>query len=153
MAARSSRPPISQKRRLRLKVSRNIGRPHVMKAVIASIVSVVLGLALGWCSEHHRAQREKAEIVQQMLEGIESSDGEHAIEAVRAVQFIESGETQRAVQLLSGPIATYYSEYQAGGTSDRRSKLRSLIEELAKTNEVVAARIAEASTNMRLRTR
>ena len=88
-----------------------------------------------------------------MVDGSESSDGEHAARAIRAIQLIQSGETQQAVQLLSGPIANYYSEYGASGVNDRRSKLRSLVEELAKTNQLVAARLAEASSNSQVRAR
>ena len=124
-----------------------------MKRVIAAIASLALGVALGWYIEHHRAQREKAEIVQQMVEGMESSDGDGAARAVRAIQLIQSGETQQAVQLLSSPIASYYSEYRAVGANDRRSKLRSLVEELARTNQVVAARLVAAATNSQIRTR
>lgn len=124
-----------------------------MKTVIASVVSLILGLGLGWYFEHNRAQREKTGVVRQMVDGSESSDGEHAARAIRAIQLIESGETQQAVQLLSGPIVSYYSEYVAAGANERRSKLRSLVEELARTNQVVAARLAEVSTNSQINTR
>jgi len=123
-----------------------------MKTFLASVASLILGLGLGWYFEHHRAGREKTEIVQQMVEGGESSDREHAARAARAIQFIDSGQPQEAERLLSGPIARYYSEYGELSTNERRSKLRSLIEELAKTNQVVAARIAEAATNSQTKT-
>ena len=80
------------------------------------------------------------------------ADAEHAARAVRAVQFIELGDTQRAVQLLSGPIAHYYSLYGDDHRNDQRSKVRALIEQIARTNQVVAARIAEASTNTQFKT-
>jgi hypothetical protein len=118
-----------------------------MKLFLAAVVFLVLGLGLGWYFEHHRAEREKSEIVQLMLEGIESSNAEHAARAVRAIQFMESNQPQEAVRLLSGPIAYYYSVYGESSVNERRSKVRALIEGLAKTNQVVAARIAEAATN------
>ncbi len=123
-----------------------------MKTVIVATVAFVLGLGLGWYFERHRAEREKTEIVQQMVEGGESSDGEHAARAARAIQFIDAGQPQEAVRLLSGPVAHYYSVYGALSTNERRSKVRSLIEGLAKTNQVVAARIAEATTNSQSKT-
>jgi hypothetical protein len=123
-----------------------------MKAFIASTVSLILGLGLGWYFEHHRSQREKTEIVQMMVEGIESSDGEHAARAARAIQFIDSGQRQEVVRLLSAPIAHYYSVYGELRGNERRSKVRSLIDELAKTNQVVAARIEEAVTNSQIQT-
>ncbi len=116
-------------------------------------MSFALGLVLGWYFEHHRAEREKTQIVQQMVEGLESSDGEQAARAVRAIELIQSRETQQAVQLLAGPLAYYQSVYGDLSANERRSKLRSLIEELARTNQVVAARIAEFSTNAHWRRR
>lgn len=123
-----------------------------MKTLIASAASLLLGLVMGWYIEHRRAAHEKTEIVQQMVEGLESSDGEHAARAVRAIQFIDSGDKQQAVQLLSTPVAHYYALYADAGRNDERSaKLRALIEQLARTNQVVAARIAESSTNYRVK--
>jgi hypothetical protein len=123
-----------------------------MKTVIASTVSLILGLGLGWYFEYHRAEREKTEIVQQMVKEGETSDGEHAARAARAIQFIEAGQPQEAVRLLSGPIARYYSVYGELRGNEMRSKMLSLIDELAKTNQMVAARIAEAATNSQIKT-
>ena len=112
-----------------------------------SVISLLLGLAIGWYVERCHSEHEKTEIVQQMVEGIESSDGEHAGRAVLAIQAIDSGDAQRAVQLLSHPVARYYSFYSNVSTNDRRNKIIAMIEQLARTNKVVSARIAEFSTN------
>ena len=133
-------------------VSFVLGNVRCMKILLASAISLLLGLVVGWYIEHRRAEHEKTEIVQQMVQGSESADAEHAARAVRAVQFIELGDTQRAVQLLSGPIAHYYSLYGDDHRNDQRSKVRALIEQIARTNQVVAARIAEASTNTQFKT-
>jgi hypothetical protein len=111
-----------------------------MKTLIASFVSLLLGLALGWYIEHRHAEHEKADIVKQMLDGNESFYGEHAARAVRVIELIESGQNQEAVQRLSGPIADYYDFYviHAGTDTDRERKLRAMIEELASTNQIVA---------------
>ena len=124
-----------------------------MKTLITSTVSLLLGLAIGWYVEHRHSEHEKTEIVQQLVEGIESSDGEKAGRAVLAIQAIDSGDKQRAVQLLSHPVARYYSFYSDVGANERRKKLIVMIEELARTNQVVAARIAEFSTNDGARTK
>jgi hypothetical protein len=87
-----------------------------------------------------------------MVEAGESSDGAEAARAARAIQFIDAGQHEEAVRLLSGPVAHYYSVYGALNTNERRSKVRSLIEELAKTNQVVAGRIAEAATKPHTKT-
>ena len=124
-----------------------------MKAFLSAAVSLILGMGLGWYCEHHRAEREKTEIVQQMVEGGESSDRERAVRAARAIQLIESGQPQQAVQILASPVAHYYTMYTGAGTKEeRRAETRALIEQLAKSNQVVAARIAELSTNSEVKT-
>jgi hypothetical protein len=124
-----------------------------MKTLTTSAVSLLLGLVIGWYFEHRHSEREKTEIVQQMVQGTETSAALGATIAARAIQLIESGEAQQAVQLLSSPVAHYYSLYADTVRTDERStKLRALIEQLARTNQVVAARIAEASNAARIKT-
>jgi hypothetical protein len=123
-----------------------------MKMFLASAVCLVLGLGLGWYFEHHRAQREKTEIVQQMLAGSESCDRYAALMATRAIQLIESGQAQQAMQTLAPPVAHYYTVYAAPGTKEeRRAETRTLIEQFAKSNQFVVGRIAELTTNSQYR--
>jgi hypothetical protein len=125
-----------------------LGHTYCMKMLLTSVVSLILGLGLGWYFERHRAEREKTEIVQQMMEGGEGSDRERAIRAARAIQLIGAGQPQQAVQVLAFPVAHYYTLYTGAGTKEeRRAETRALIEQLAKSNQIVAARIAEFSTN------
>ena len=107
-------------------------------------MSLLVGLAVGWCFEHYRAEREKTEIIQEMVDGTESCDIERAGRAVRAIQMIDSGGTQEAVQLLSGAVAHFYGVYgDRGGKNQQRRKLLTQIHELARTNRIVATRIQE----------
>jgi hypothetical protein len=86
------------------------------------------------------------------VEGTEISEALQATVGARAIELIGAGDTQQAVQLLSGPIARYYALYSAAGRNDERStKLRALIEQLARTNQVVAARITELSNTSLLK--
>ena len=111
-------------------------------------------MAIGWYAERRHAEHEKAQIVQEIVEGGESSDRERAVRAVRAIESIQSGDTQQAMQFLSTPIAHYYTLYtEPGNSQERRSETRALIEQLARTNQVVAARIAEFAGNLKIRTR
>jgi hypothetical protein len=124
-----------------------------MKKLLAYSFSLLLGLVIGWYIEHRRAEHEKTGIVSQMVQDTEVSERERAARAARAIQLIESGEAQQAVQLLSTPVAYYYSLYADAGRKDDRSvQLLALIEQLARTNQVVAARIAESSNAMRFKT-
>jgi len=122
-----------------------------MKTLIAAVVSLTLGLVIGWYTEHRRAEREKTEIVQQMVQKIESSHAVEAVRDVRAISVIGAGDPQQAIQMLLHPIVHYYALYFAAGTNDQRSEVRALIEQLAKTNHAVAARLAEAATNYGLK--
>ena len=69
-----------------------LGHIQAMKTLIVSVVSLLLGLTIGWYIEHGRAERAKTEIVEKMVQGSESADGEHAARAVRAIELVESGE-------------------------------------------------------------
>jgi hypothetical protein len=124
-----------------------------MKTLFTSVVSLLVGVAIGCYAERRHGEHDKTQIVQQMVEGGESSDRAGALRAVRAIESIQSGDTSRAVQILSAPVADYYTLYtEAGSKQERRAETRALIEQLARTNQVVAARIAEFSTNSRIKT-
>ena len=132
-----------------------------MKLKLAVVLLMVAGIALGFfvgrfyggSYVHNRgAEREAAEAVELAVQQADSSTALQAALGVRAIEFIGSGETQQAVQLLSGPIARYYTSYSAGRDDERSAKLRAAIEELARTNSVVAARITELSNLSSLKT-
>ena len=78
---------------------------------------------------------------------IEGDDGTAAIIAMDAIQSIEAGYTKKASEYLSFTIAHYYSTLALQPDPDELSlKFRTEIEQLARTNQTVAARI-KASTN------
>jgi uncharacterized protein YneF (UPF0154 family) len=117
-------------------------RPHyAMKPLIAS-VSLVVGLVVGFYIGYRYYERHITnEAVQQMMAEMESSDGYHAAEAVRIIELIDSGDRSNAVRILSTPIANYYQWYAVHADTDQERKLRVFIEQLASTNQVVAAAI------------
>jgi hypothetical protein len=119
-----------------------------MKALIASIVCLAVGLAIGffvgyrYCNWHGTNEAED-----QMIQMMESSDRLAAARGLRAIELIEAGNTNQAIEMFSFPIADFYAEYAYAGTNDERTlKLRAQIEQFAKTNQVVADQI-RASTN------
>ena len=129
-----------------------MGNIHLMKILLTSVVSLVLGLAIGWYVQRSRFEHEKTQIVRDMVEGLETADREHALWAVRAIESIQSGDTQKGMQLLSSPVARYYTEYTEPGTKEeKRAETRTEIEHLAKTNQIVAARITELSSNLQVK--
>ncbi len=124
-----------------------------MKTLGTSVACLLLGLVIGWYGQRRHVEHEKAQIVRDMVEGMETADREHALRAARAIESIQSSETQKAMQLLSSPVAHYYTIYTEPGTKEeKRAETRAVIEQLAKTNQIVAARIAEVSSNLQVRT-
>jgi hypothetical protein len=73
--------------------------------------------------------------------GMDESDRAVAASfSLNAIQCIDSGDPQKAVQWISFPIAMYYRDYGSrAGTNAQRIKMGARIEELAQTNQIVAA--------------
>lgn len=119
-----------------------------MKTLVVSTISLLVGAVIGWSLGRAQVKHRLAEAVELMVSGAESSDAAEAARDAQVIGFIESGDIPAAVQSLCTPIAHFYGRYEASTeTNDRRSRVRALIEQLARTNPVVAARIAEVSTN------
>ena len=76
-----------------------------MKTLIVSFVSLLLGLTVGWYFEHRQAEHEMTDAVKH----IQIHNRQEAAIDLRAIELIQSGDTQRVVQLLSFPIASFYA--------------------------------------------
>jgi hypothetical protein len=116
-----------------------------MKAFIASVFSLLVGLAVGCYIGYRYCDRHTSNVaMQQMVESLESSDALLATMSARTISLIDSGQDQKAVQMLSFPIASYYYIYASSTfTNEQRLKLRAMIDTLASTNQIVAAQIAK----------
>jgi hypothetical protein len=115
-----------------------------MKALIFSAVSLVLGLGTGWLFGNSRAKHETTRVIEQLVQTTESSDASEVARDIRAIEWIGSGETERAVQLLSSRLAHYHYIYKpVDGRDEQRLRLRAAIEQLASTNSTVAAEMAK----------
>ena len=121
-----------------------------MKTLIASVFSLLVGSVIGcYIGYSYYEKHVTNEAVEQMMQEIESSDGVQAARAIRAIELIESGETQKAVQLLSRPIVDYYYFYaiHAGTNEERPLKMRAMIEQLVSTNKIVADEMTNQMVN------
>lgn len=117
-----------------------------MKALIAAVSSLVVGLLIGWHFGHRQAGHETTEAVQQLTEVTEASEDVEAARDTRAISSIESGDTKEALRLLSTPLAHYcnaYGDYVV--QSERRSNLLVIINQMAKTNQILRSMILETS--------
>ena len=121
-----------------------------MKTLFGSIVSLMLGLVIGWYVEHKHSGREGDEAAAQFMQATKSSDREQEARDVRAIELIESGETQKAVQLLSRPIGYYYYLYAADVDTNLDLKARAMIDRLASSNQIVAAEMTNQKASFDL---
>lgn len=117
-----------------------------MKTLIAAVLSLALGLFIGWHFGYRHARHETTAAVQQLVGTTEASDAAEAARDARAISSIESGDTKEAIRSLSAPVAHYYTVYGNLALNDeRRSKVRGLIEQVAKTNQVLASIISNSA--------
>jgi hypothetical protein len=115
---------------------------HAMKIITVSLVSLLVGVGIGWYFGYTRSDAQAAKEVGSVLEAQESGAAVAAVFATEAVGCIDAGDTQKAVQFLSLPIAHYWVGYAIrAGTNSQRLKVRSYIEQSAYTNQIVAAQI------------
>jgi hypothetical protein len=117
-----------------------------MKTLIASFVSLLLGLAVGWYFEHRQANDEMTDAVKH----VQIHNRQEAAIDLRAIELIQSGDTQQVVQLLSIPIASFYAWNMNLMHNDTATipwndevtrGLLAQIEQFARTNQVIAAQI------------
>jgi hypothetical protein len=114
-----------------------------MKAFFMSVISLLVGLAMGGYLGYSYYERHITNLaVQELADGKESSDRLEAAKGVRAIELIQTGNTQQAIEMFSIPIADFYSSYVDLTHNDKRTKeLLAQIEGCARTNQVVAAQI------------
>lgn len=117
-----------------------------MKTLVASFVSLLLGLAIGWYFEHRQADGE----MKNAVKDVQIQNRQEAAIDLRAIELIQSGDTQQVVQLLSIPIASFYAWNMYLTHNDKATVpwndevtrgLLAQIEQFAQTNQVVAAQI------------
>ena len=115
-----------------------------MKMLFVCVVSFAVGLAAGTYFSQRSENQEKASIVEQALNSLESTRASHAVRAAKAIEFIGSGHKEEAVRSLSVLIADYCTQYEDRvQRNPRRTKALELIDALAKTNMIVAEIIKE----------
>ena len=120
-----------------------------MKTIFLSVVSLVVGLAIGdYIGYRYHDRHISNEAVQQMLDGMESADRLEAARSIRAIELIQTGNSQQAVEMFSFPIADFYASHVNLEHNDGRTQeLLARIGEFARTNQVVAAEIKREMDN------
>ena len=108
-----------------------------MKTIIISLVALLVGVGIGWYVRYMASNVRTDKEVGSVLDAQESGAAVTATYAADTVRFIDSGDTQKALQCLSIPIAHYWTEYAIdAGTNSQRLKVRSYIEQWASTNPI-----------------
>jgi len=115
-----------------------------MKIIITSLVSLLVGVGVGWYFGYAQPTAEDVRQLRQQTDDYELSAAAAATFAVDATTCIDSGDTQKAIRFLSLPIAHYCVVFAHHPSTDEgQIKLRARIDELARTNQVVAAQITK----------
>ena len=114
-----------------------------MKIIIISLAALLVGVGIGWHFGYTHSNLQAAKELGSVLDEQESGDAMAATIAADSIRYIDSGDTQKAIQCLSFPIAHYWTGYAIyAGTNSQRLKVRSYIEQWAYTNQIVAAKIS-----------
>lgn len=117
-----------------------------MKTCVASIVFLLAGLAGGYFAGYHRGKDYTTSMAwAASLQSYIQNDAAAASVSVRAVELIDSGQNQEAIQELAVPIGHFYYLYTVGAYTNIGvdMMLRARIEQLASTNQIIAAQIAK----------
>jgi hypothetical protein len=114
-----------------------------MRTFIPSLICLLVGLSAGFFVGYRYYERHiTSEATQQMIQGMESSQRLAAARGVRAIELIQSGQTQQAIRMFSVPVADFYSWYAPLAHNDEETKkLLVWIEQAASTNAAVASAI------------
>jgi hypothetical protein len=113
-----------------------------------TLVCVAVFFAGGWYVGNGQQHLKTAEAIEAGLATSESHERLEAARAARAIQSLSSGDTNEATRLLAGAVADFYvSNTDRTSTNEQTAKVLTLIENLARTNRIVADRIAELKTN------
>jgi hypothetical protein len=119
-----------------------------VRTIISSVICLALGVTIGWYIERNHREQVLTEGLAQGLQAIERCEAVEAARNVHAVTLIQSGQNDKAVQFLATQIAHYYNIYSGTALEDTNGpRLRILIEELVKTNEIVAAEMSRYKSN------
>src|ERR1043166_781448 len=118
-----------------------------MKVFVASLAGMLVGSAIGWMLGTSRAtalsSRATAELVSRRVEPELAGGADYAI---TIIPMIERGDTNAAIERLCRMIAVYYHNYaREPGTNEYRLRGRAVIDEMARTNPIVARMLKEVA--------
>ena len=111
------------------------------------MISLLIGIGVGWAFGHTKPAASTKNDSPLKTDAYWSSplaptEFSTAALATQTIGYIDSGETQKAVKHLSVSVAHFYTAFSLHpSTNEELMKLRDSIDELARTNKVVAAQI------------
>jgi hypothetical protein len=122
--------------------------PRALKICAAALIGAVVGGFGGWYAGYIHPATTANRRALLVAERLEPEYVGPALIALRTMPLIQSGDTNRATEILADAVADYYRAYAVElGTTDYRKRARTVIEATAQTNVVLAARIERKMTN------
>ena len=112
-----------------------------MKTIATSLVSLLVGIALGWYVGYVRPNGKANREAMKQFAIMDADDSMAAAVAVRAISLIQSGESQKAVEGLVRPVGMFYRYRKTRASTEAHSNLLARIEQLATTNQIVATEL------------
>jgi hypothetical protein len=121
----------------------------LMKTVIASVVSLMIGLGVGWLlasSAASKKARETALVEEQMTQLDLHTISQGGVCALSAVEFIDAGEYEKAIERLGDPIAGCRNIYGTLlVTASERSNVLARVENASRKHPSIARELFRQS--------
>jgi hypothetical protein len=123
------------------------------KLIAAILVSVIIGLALGWYFGYTRPVVKANRDARRYLDSMEHDDRMAAVLSLAAIYRLEQQRGAQAEELLARQLASYYAIYGPPGNpkkhiSEDRMKTLRAIEQAARDYPVVQAAIEKSQQNV-----
>jgi lipopolysaccharide biosynthesis regulator YciM len=119
-----------------------------LKALVASVFALVIGLSVGWYIGHRHAERDGDDAVRQFMQAYEGEETMEANRHLLALSMIYCGDTENTVRLLCRAEASFYCEYASLTHNDEQTtRALARIERFSRTNNYMAAVISNELSN------
>jgi uncharacterized protein YneF (UPF0154 family) len=114
----------------------------IPNSLVLGLVGLATGFFVGYrYYEGHIADVAMHKAIKEMMDEMVRSAGDQTAQDIHVIESFGPDASGDAVRLLAGRIADYYQHHANNGGTDQERTLRAAIDQLARTNPVVADEI------------